>query len=138
MMVEVIIASSIILVSVLAAMSVAQKSIVVSHQALHISQAGFLLEEGAENMRIARDDAWSNVATLSSEQKGIFTRTVVASGVCRNLNDPNKDDISSSTSCGGTTYSDSHTKLITVTVSWVEGGQTITKTLPFYLADIFS
>ena len=48
MMVEILIVISIIVVSVLAALAVAQKSIYLSRQSLHQSQAAFLLEEGAE------------------------------------------------------------------------------------------
>ncbi|KKR62806.1 hypothetical protein A2643_00560 [Candidatus Nomurabacteria bacterium RIFCSPHIGHO2_01_FULL_39_220] len=131
MVIEVLIASSIITVSILAAMAVAQKSVYVSRQAFHVSQAAFLLEEGAENARIARDNAWSNVTALnSSETVGIFTRTAVASSV--NRDNATKDIVTS----GGT--SDAGTKLITVTVSWKEGGTTVTKTLQFYLTDVFS
>jgi len=131
MMVEVLVATSIITVSILATMTVAQKSIYVSRQALHATQAAFLLEEGAENTRIARDNAWSNVTALnSSEQVGIFTRTVVASNV--NRDDTSKDIVTSE----GTI--DDGTKLITVTVSWPEGGIAVTKTLRFYISNIFS
>ncbi len=131
MMVEILVAVSIITVSILAAMAVSQKSIFVSRQAFHSTQAAFLLEEGAENARIARDNAWSNVVALnSSEQVGIFTRTVVASNV--NRDNSSKDIVVS----GGTL--DSGTKLITVTVSWNEGGSAISKTLKFYISDIFS
>ena len=130
MMIEVLVAASIITVSILAAMIVAQKAIYVSRQALHSTQAAFLLEEGAENTRIARDNAWSNVAPLnSSEQVGIFTRTVVASNV--NRDNTSKDIVTS----GGTI--DAGTKLITVTVSWPEGGVAVTKTLRFYISNIF-
>lgn len=131
MVVEVLIATSIITVSILAATAVAQKSIYVSHQAFHVTQANFLLEEGGEFARIERDNAWDNITTLnSSEQIGIFTRTIVASSV--NRDNSSKDIVST----GGTL--DSGTKLITVTVFWQEGGQTINKSLQFYLADIFS
>ncbi|MDD5720883.1 MAG: hypothetical protein PHT16_00320 [Candidatus Pacebacteria bacterium] len=131
MVVEVLVAVSIITVSILAAMTVAQKSIYVSRQAFHMTQASFLLEEGAENARIARDNAWSNVSTLStSEQVGIFNRTVVASDVNRD------NDTKNIVGSGGTL--DPGTKLITVTVSWPEGGATLTKTLQFYITDIFS
>ena len=130
-MVEVLVAASIITVSILVAMAVSQKSVYVSRQAFHTTQAGFLLEEGAENARIARDNAWGGVASLnSSEQIGIFTRTVVASNV--NRDNSSKDIVTS----GGTL--DDGTKLITVTVSWPEGGVTITKTLKFYITNIFS
>lgn len=131
MVVEVLVATSIITISILIAMTVAQKSIYVSRQAFHTTQATFLLEEGAENARIARDNDWSNLSTLnSSEQIDIFTRTVVASDV--NRDNTTKDIVSS----GGTL--DLGTKLITVTVSWLEGAQIINKTLQFYLSDIFS
>ena len=65
MMVEVIVAISIIVVSVLAAMSVTQKSIFVSRQALHVKEASFLLEEGAESVRIIRDNSWNNISALN-------------------------------------------------------------------------
>lgn len=130
MVIEMLVAISIITISILAAMTVTQKSVYVFRQAFHTSQAAFLLEEGAENARIARDNAWSNVVALnSSEQIGIFTRTVVASNVTR---DNTTKDISSS----GT--NDMGTKLVTVTVSWLEGGVVVTKNLKFYISDIFS
>lgn len=131
MMIEVLVAASIITASILAAMAVAQKSIHVSRQSFHATQAVFLLEEGAENTRIARDNAWSNVVALnSSETVGIFTRTIVASNV--NRDNSTKDIVAS----GGS--ADDRTKLITVTVSWSEGGSTIAKTLKFFISDIFS
>jgi Tfp pilus assembly protein PilV len=131
MTVEILVATSIITVSILAAMTVAQKSIYVSRQAFHTTQAAFLLEEGAENTRIMRDNAWSNVTTLnSSEQIGIFTRTIITSSV--NRDNTTKDIVSS----GGTP--DSGTKLVTVTIFWTEGGVTITKILQFYIMNIFS
>jgi len=148
MMVEVIVAISIIVVSVLAAMSVTQKSIFVSRQALHVKEASFLLEEGAESVRIIRDNSWNNIFalnvgtdyyliflgqtwTLSSTPSsvGIFTRKVNILNVNRNVS---TDDIAN---LG--TY-DPGTKLTTITVSWVDGGETLSKTLSFYIMDIFS
>jgi len=129
MIVEVLVAASIITASVLAALAVAQKSIYVSRQAFHSSQAAFLLEEGAENARIARDNAWNNLSGLnSSEQIGIFTRTVRAAVAYRDGNG----------NLSETGTAEDRTKLINVTVSWQEGGQTIIKSLSFYLSDIFS
>lgn len=149
MMIEVLIAASIITASILAAMAVAQKSLYVSRQALHAAQAAFLLEEGAESVRIVRDNAWSGISTLSvgtsyyptfsggtwtlsqnANSIGSFTRTVSVVGV--NRDDTTKDIVAS----GGTI--DAGTKLITVTVSWPEGGATVSKTLKFYISDIFS
>ena len=148
MIVEVIVAISIIVVSVLAAMSVTQKSIFVSRQALHVKEASFLLEEGAESVRIIRDNSWNNIFalnvgtdyyliflgqtwTLSSTPSsvGIFTRKVNILNVNRNVS---TDDIAN---LG--TY-DPGTKLTTITVSWVDGGETLSKTLSFYIMDIFS
>jgi Tfp pilus assembly protein PilV len=148
LMVEVVIVTSIIVVAVLAFMAVAQKSIYLSRQSLHTAQAVFLLEEGAEATRIVRDNDWSTITgltagstysptfssntwTLSPTQNmvGIFTRTVSIANVSR---DATSNDIVTS---GGT--NDTGTKLVTVTVSWPEGGTTITKTLSFYISDLF-
>ncbi len=147
MMVEVLVAVSIIVASVLGAMSVAGKSVSVSRQALHDIQASFLLEEGAEAVRILRDNSWGNISALSEETPyypafsgtwtlsdtpstvGIFTRTVSISPVNR---DPATDDIADSGD------DDPGTKLVTVTISWNEGGQSISKNLQFYVMDIFS
>lgn len=147
-LVEAIIAVSIIVVSILAVMTVAQKSIYISRQSVHITQASFLLEEGAEIVRIYRDSSWSNISSLvvgtnyypflslntwslslTPNTVGIFTRTVSVSNVKR---DNATSDISD------TGADDVGTKLFTVTVSWLEGGATLTKTLSFYLTDIFS
>ncbi|MEK7471140.1 MAG: hypothetical protein AAB623_00625 [Patescibacteria group bacterium] len=148
MVVEILVAISIITVSILAATAVAQKSIYVSRQAFHTTQATFLLEEGAEAVRILRDNAWSNISSLAvstnyyptfsggtwtlsqtANTVGIFTRRVTIAGVNR---DNDTQDIASS----GT--DDPKAKLVTVTVFWLEGGVTITKTLQFYIIDIFS
>ncbi len=149
MMVETLVAASIIAVSVLVSMTVAQKSVYISRQALHTAQAAFLLEEGAEMVRILRDNSWNNISNLTAgttyyptfsgsawtlsttgSTVGIFTRSLTISSV--NRDDTTKDIVNSS----GTP--DSGTKLFTVTVSWGEGGTTITKTLKFYIANIFS
>ncbi|MCC7160641.1 hypothetical protein IT399_02900 [Candidatus Nomurabacteria bacterium] len=131
MAVEVLVAVSIIAVSVLATTAVSQKAIYVSRQAFHASQASFVLEEGAENVRIARDNAWVNVVSLNntSEQVGIFTRTTTVASV-------NRDNTTKDISVSGT--DDPDTKLVTITVSWSEGGTTLTKTLQFYIMNIFS
>lgn len=147
-MVEIIVAISIIAVAILASMTVAQKSIHVSRQALHTTQAAFLLEEGAEAVRILRDNAWTNISSLTagtsyypffsggtwtlsstSNTVGIFTRTVSVANV-------NRDNTTQDIANIGT--NDPSTKLVTVTVSWLEGGITVTKTLQFYIIDIFT
>ena len=147
MIVEIIVAVAIIIVSVLAAMMVTQKSIYVSRQALHVSQATFLLEEGAEAVRIFRDNAWSNISSLNvgtnyyptfsgtwtvsttPSTVGIFTRVITIANV-------NRDATSGDIATSG--VNDPGTKLITITVSWTESGQAMSKTLSFYIMDIFS
>jgi len=66
MIVEVLVASAIIAMSVLAASNVAQKSINVSRQSFHSAQAAFLLEEGAEIVRVGRDSSWAYISSLTS------------------------------------------------------------------------
>ncbi len=148
MMVEVLVVVSIITISMLASMAVAQKSIFVSRQAYHVSQASFLLEEGAEAVRILRDNAWSNISGLTAGTTyypmfsggtwtltttpgtvGSFTRSVAVASVLR-------DDVTGDIAATGT--NDPGTRLVTVTVSWMEGGSAVTKTLSFYIFDIFS
>lgn len=147
--VEILVAASIITVSVLAATAVAQKAVFASRQSLHTTQAAFLLEEGAEAVRSMRDDAWINISSLTAGTEyridfsgghwtltaasptpiGIFTRKVVASDVYRS--DVSGDIVPS----GGTL--DPGTRLITINVYWNEGGNVILKTLSFYISDIF-
>jgi len=146
-MVEILVVASIVVISVLVAMTVAQKSIYLSRQSVHQAQAAFLLEEGAEATRIVRDNTWSGISGLtvstdyyplfsggtwalsaSPTEVGIFTRKVVFSSAFR---DGSQDLASSGTE-------DDQTRLVTVSVSWTDGGQTFSKILKFYLADIFS
>ena len=148
MMVEVLVAISIITVAILSAMAVSEKAVQVSRQAFHSEQAAFLLEEGAEIVRILRDNDWANISsltpgsdyftvfaggtwTLSSTPNtvGIFTRKVSIQEVER---DAGTGDITVS----GT--ADEGTKLVTVSISWQEGGTLVTKSLQFYIFDIFS
>src|SRR3989344_4976145 len=67
MVVEMLVAIAIITASILAATAVAQKSVYVARQAFHATQASFLLEEGAEAVRIVRDNAWSNISSLTAD-----------------------------------------------------------------------
>ena len=58
LIVEMLVAISIIAISILAAMAVAQKSVYVSRESFHATEAGFLLEEGAEAVRIVKTTDW--------------------------------------------------------------------------------
>lgn len=150
-MVEIIVAAAIISGAFVTAMGVAQKSLYLSRQALHTAQAAFLLEEGAEAVRIYRDNGWANISGLTAGTTyypyfsggtwtlsttpvngtvGIFTRSVVIANVNR---DNTTADITSS---GGTL--DTGTRKVTVTVTWNEGGTSVSKVLPFYILNVFS
>ena len=148
MLIEVLVAVSIITASTLAAMAVAQRSIILSHRSVNMSQASFFLEEGAEAVRILRDDDWVNISSLNTNtdyyleftgatwsltttpaQIGEFTRKI-------NIADVSRDATSGNISESGNP--DAGTKLVTVSVSWNEGSNTVTKTLQLYITDIFS
>lgn len=148
MVVELLIAIFIVVTSILAFSNVAQKSINVSRQSLDTSQASFLLEEGAEVVRLYRDIRWSNISgmttgvdyymdfdvarstwyfTTTPNTVDKFTRRIVFESV-------NRDGNGNIAVVGSV---DSGTRLVTVYVSWTDGGVNITKDLSFYISDIF-
>ena len=111
-------------------------------------QASYLVEEGLEAMRSIRDEDWdTNVAVLSLGVEygftfdgsqwtldttptlidGLFYRTLNVAEVFR---DGNSD-------IAPTGVSDPNTKLFTVSVSWLEGSATTTKSISAYLSNIF-
>ena len=85
-MVEVLVAISIITVAILSAMAVSEKAVQVSRQAFHSEQAAFLLEEGAEIVRILRDNDWANISSLTP---GSDYFTVFAGGTWTLSSTPN-------------------------------------------------
>ena len=148
-LVEILIAAAIIATTLVSIVGIASQSVSVSHQSLNTYTASTLLEEGAEAVRTLRDTNWSSISSLTNGTTyypvfstttntwslsttpatvGIFTRSIVLSQVTRN----GVYDIASS----GTL--DTNTRLVTVTVSWAEGSRTVTKTLSFYILNIFS
>ncbi|MEX2052227.1 MAG: hypothetical protein WD991_00835 [Candidatus Paceibacterota bacterium] len=147
MTVEIIMGLSIVTLSVLAFLNVAERSIRVAKQSTESTQAAFLLEEGAEVVRVLRDTDWNNIASLTAgtnyypalsgstwslsttpNSVGMFSRAVSFSPVAR---ESSTGDISA------TGANDPGTKLVSVTVSWSRGGEVLTKTLQFYIMDIF-
>lgn len=150
MMVEVMVAVAIVAASIFTCIFVSNRAVFIARQSVYTTQASFLLEEGAEVVRIVRDNAWTNISgltvgtdyypnftggtwTLSStspnpSQTGIYTRTVAVAAV-------NRDNITADISATGT--DDPGTKMVTVTVSWPEGGTTLSKSLKFYISNIF-
>jgi len=143
--VEILLACSIILFSIFAVMVLAKKSSQLAREALDQTAGSLVLEEGAEAVKVVRDNGWANITALSNgttyyptfsggtwtlstsaATAGIFTRTVVFSDVYRN----GTDDIASS----GTL--DTSTKEATVSISWPEEGTTLTKSFSFYVMNI--
>lgn len=148
-LVEVIIACAIITTITFAVFSSASKGISLSNLALRHIQASYLLEEGAESVKVIRDTSWTTISNLTigttyylsfntntnlwsltttPNTTDSFTRKIVFGAVSRN----SSDDIATS----GT--NDPRTKKVTITVSWPSGSGTASKTLIFYLADIFT
>lgn len=144
-LIEMVVGISVLSISLVGIGAVAQRSLALSRQSLQETQANFLLEEGSEVVRSFRDKGWVNIGNLSttttyyltygstwattttaSKIDNTFTRTITVSDVTRDVN----DDIAASG-----TY-DSGTKKITVTLSWVSGFATSTKTVQMYLTDI--
>jgi Tfp pilus assembly protein PilV len=149
-LVEILVACGIISVTLLSLIASAQKGIELSTQALRQVQASYLLEEGAEATKSIRDANWTNISgltlgstyylsyntgtniwSLSATPNTVdsFTRIVVITAVSRD----GSDDITTS---GGTV--DTGTKKVTVSVSWPSVSGTLTKTLSFYIANIFN
>jgi Tfp pilus assembly protein PilV len=157
--VEVLFACAIISLSMFALMQTAQKGIQLSNFAIRKTQASLLTEEGAEVVKSIRDNNWATIANLNLDVPyhlffntstktwsldasstnltgcipsypidSIFNRTIVVSAVGRDAN----DDILET---GGTT--DIRTKKVTVTTSWPSPGSNSSKSLSFYISDIF-
>jgi Tfp pilus assembly protein PilV len=149
-LVEVLIACSIITMTIFALFSAAQKGVSVSNQALRQTQAITLLEEGADAVKSIRDTQWSTIANLTDGATyylsfdnstnvwtltttpaqpidGIFKRSLVFQTATRDSN----DDLA----LGGTP--DDHTKKVSVTVTFPSSNGVISKTLDLYLSDIF-
>ncbi len=148
-LVEVLIACSIISISIFTIMSGASRGIQLSGLALRQVQAGFLLEEGAEAVKTIRDSGWSNITNVTNNYlsfntntnlwsltqtpntiDSIFTRVVSIESV--NRDSSSRDILESGT------YADSGTKKVTIIVSWNSGGVAKSKNLVFYMSDIFS
>jgi len=146
MLLEVIIASSILLFIVLGVLGSYGITIRTVLSNTKILQSNFLLEEGAEVLRSMRDDSWSNITALipgteysflktdsdwsiveTMEYVGIFERTFSIEQVLRN----GQSDIS------GTGSVDLDIIKATINVSWYEQNATTTKSISLYLANIF-
>ena len=148
-LVEVVISVSIISLSILGVMLVAQISQKVISESTRKVQAAFLAEEGIEAIKSMRDRSWQtdisllNVGsdyylsfngaawvstTTNAYLNNIFERKFVVNNVYRNVS----DDIAES----GTF--DPDTKKITVSVSWFNRNSTTTSSVSTYIANLYS
>lgn len=152
--IEVLIASAIIMSSVVAIMGVYRGLTSLSIRNTMKVQAGMLLDEGAEALRFMRDVTWTgNIAPLVNGTTYYlywnhtvaeygwratttpdtiddqFVRTFVLSSVNRN----GSFDI---VDTGGTT--DAGTRKATITVSWFDGVGTSTKSIIMYLYNTYN
>ncbi len=145
--VEILIASTIVSVALIALVLSTSRAVDISIESVERVQAAFLLEEGAESVKLIRDGAWSSISgltagttyylnfngtqwTLSTTNPGaigIFTRTIVFANVSR---DGNSDIAATGTN-------DLNTKRATVTVSWNSVSGARSESMEFYIANIF-
>ncbi len=140
-LVEIVIATGIISLSLVSIIAIAGRAIAISHRALNTYGASVALEEGAEAVRTVRDNSWADIEALTTGATyypsfhpetntwslsadpadgsfGIYTRAVTPGDVLRSPD----DDIATS----GTL--DTGTRKFTVTVSWRESnGASVTK-----------
>lgn len=150
-LIEVVIASAIISVSLIFVIQTAGQALVISNQSVNLYTASVYLEEGAEAVRTIRDNGWSNISGLATSSNyylsfststnlwslssttstlGSFTRIITFTPVYRDSN----YDITTSTS--GTL--DSGTYKVDISVSWKDALGSEVKKLSFYLSNIFS
>lgn len=147
-LVEVVVATSIILVFLLALFGVNNLYLKSAFLNTDSIKATFLAEEGLEAMRFLRNSSWEdNILPLSAGTNynliflsnawivnsssdyvdNLFERRAVLSDVYRDV----LDDIVTS---GGTL--DPYTKMVTINVSWSTRGATTTKSISTYLSNI--
>lgn len=147
-LIEIIIGSTILTISLIAISTYFQKSLQLNQDSDKLVRASFLLEEGMEVVKFFRDTSWLNISGLTAGASyylqfdgikwattssnifvdGIFERKLVIDNVARDSN----DDIVSS---GGT--DDSGTKKVIVLVSWFGRTGTTTKSISMYITNIF-
>lgn len=144
-LIEVVVAVSVIAVVLILLLGSIQNTVAVSKRSLEQVQSAYLLEEGAEAIKVIRDNQWSNISGLTSGVQYYlfyngttwvttttpniidqFTRTVTVVPVYRDAT----DDIASS----GTL--DAGTRRVTVTVSWTAPRGVQNKTMALYVANI--
>lgn len=152
-LIEVIVGAAIIASSIVSVMGIYGGLSQLSYRNTARIQAALLLEEGTEALKVMRDSSWTNnIATLSTATTyrfewststatwlatttglalidGVFDRSFTVSNV-------NRDAGFNIVSSGGTL--DSGSKNVTVTVSWLDGNATTTRSLNTYIFNSFN
>jgi hypothetical protein len=149
-LVEVLVASSIIIIFFIALVGIYNTYLKISRTNIYSIKAGYLAEEGIEAIKSLRDISWNNnIAPLSTNSDlyltfsggrwvSTTTNTYIDGGFERKINisevnrDPSNGDIVSS---GGTL--DSGTRLVTVTVSWLYKNSTSTRVMATYITNLY-
>ena len=148
-LVEVIIASSIIAVSMIYISNVYGNFLALSVENTDRVQAAFLLDEGVEAIKTMRGYSWSSIASSTasstyyltwqnSRWQSTTTSALIDSKFTRNYTVSNVYRDSSTlniVSSGGVLNTDS--KLINVNVSWDNNGTTTTKQTSFYIFNLY-
>lgn len=147
-MLEVLIGVSIMSLSLIGLVSLAQNYLKISKQTHQAVKATFLLEESLEAVKLLRDDSWqNNIATLSSNTDyfivfdgasfkatttyflidNIFERKIILADVFRGVD--GRIVLSSG-------VLDNDTKKVTAEISWMTQSGTTTKSLSTYITNI--
>ena len=149
-LVEVIIASAIITFSLISIIQIGGQSIAFSRSSVNVYVASTLLEEGAESVRTIRDNNRNSIISLayntdyyatfstSTNMWSLSTASSTIGGFKRTISfaEVNRNSTTYDIAPSGTAVSS--TRLVTVTVSWLDGLGTTTKKISFYLSNIFS
>lgn len=147
-MIEMIVGSAILSVSLLGISTFFQLALKTSSVTGLSIKGDYLLEEGVEAVKLLRDAGYANnISALSTSTPyyliwngtswattttntfidGFFERSFTVTNVARDVN----DDIAAGTN-------DPHTKLITVSVAWNTQGATTTRKIATYITDLFN
>lgn len=149
-LIEIIIASSILLLIVVSIFSSYAISLSASAKNIAYLQSAFLAEEGVEALKNMRDWGFaSNIAALTngtayrlewqdSQWQATTSKTFIDDKFDRtfSLQAVNRDESHNIVTSGGSV--DAGTRKVTVSVSWNENGATTTKLMESYVSDIFS
>jgi len=150
-LVEVIVAASILTLIVTSIMVAITNFSILSNRALYQVKADFLLEEAAEAIQAMSYNSWDDIKALDGYTQALifdavdnrweanvyeegvngeidgFTRTFITQAVDRDAN----DDITES----GTL--DPGTRLVTVTINWIQSSKVLSRDLSLYIFDIY-